>query len=462
MLVAQEVVPAKGHTEVIDAAVAATCTATGLTEGKHCSVCNEVLVYQQIVPTVAHSYTSVVTNPTCTTIGYTTHTCKDCNHSYINNIDLTVVHTEVTDAAVAATCTATGLTEGKHCGVCNEVLVAQEVVPCHNFENYVCSECGFHYYTEGLVFILLNDEYSVTGYTGSDVDVVIPAIYNNKSVTSIGYEAFIGCESLTNITIPNSVTSIETYAFAVCSSLTSITIPNSLTSIGLGAFAGCSSLTSIKVDENNKVYDSRNNCNAIIETSTNTLILGCQNTIIPNSVTSIDSHAFSGCSSLTSITIPDSVTSIGGSVFYGCSSLTSIKVDENNKVYDSRNNCNAIIETATNTLVIGCQNTIIPNSVTSIGVVAFYGCTSLTSITIPNSVTSIETYAFYGCSSLTSITIPDSVTSIGDGAFYLCSSLTTVYYTGTEEQWLNISIDFTFLGNDELMNAIIIYNYAEE
>ena len=125
--------------------------------------------------------------------------------------------------------------------------------------------------------------------------------------------------------------------------------------------------------------------------------------ILPNSVTSIGYNAFYGCSGLTSITIPNSVTYIHYNAFEGCTGLFSIKVENGNAEYDSRDNCNAIVETATNTLIIGCKNTIIPNSVTSIGYDAFYGCSGLTSITIPNSVTYISNYAFYDCSSLTSI-----------------------------------------------------------
>ena len=245
-----------------------------------------------------------------------------------------------------------------------------------------------------------------------------------NSVTSIGVFAFSGCSGLTSITIPNSVTSIGYYAFCRCSALSSITIPNSVTSIGDQVFAFCSGLTSIVVDAGNPKYDSRDNCNAIIEKATNTLVCGCKTTIIPNTVTNIASGAFYECSGLTSVFIPNSVTNIEDGAFYKCNNLTSIVVALGNPTYDSRDNCNAIIEKATNTLVNGCKTTIIPNSVTSIGNQAFYGCSGLTSITIPNSVTSIGDYAFYGCSGLTNITIPNSVTSIGDYAFYGCSGLT--------------------------------------
>ena len=265
-----------------------------------------------------------------------------------------------------------------------------------------------------------------------------------SGVTEIEYEAFDGCSSLTSIDFGDNsqLTSIGDDAFHGCSSLTSIEIPSGVTFIGNLAFGGCSSLTSIIVESGNTVYDSRNDCNAIIKTATNTLIAGCQNTVIPSSVTSIGKEAFEGCSSLTSIEIPSSVTYIGYYAFTNCSSLTSIIVESGNTVYDSRDNCNAIIETATNTLIAGCQNTVIPNSVTSIGDMAFYDCSSLTSIEIPSGVTEIEYEAFARCKSLTSIDFGENsqLTSIGEYAFSACSSLTSIDF-GENSQLTSIGED---------------------
>ena len=254
-------------------------------------------------------------------------------------------------------------------------------------------------------------------------DVVIPPNVTFKDnvceVTSIGSCAFFLCSGLTSVTIPNSVTSIEHLAFSGCSGLTSVTIPTSVTSIGYSAFSGCTGLTSITFPtsvtsiapdafDNTPWYNNQPDgivyVGKMVYKFKGTMPDGKKIKIKDGTLGILD-NAFYYCSGLTSVTIPNSVTSIGSCTFDGCSGLTSIIVEESNTVYDSRNNCNAIIETASNTLIVGCKNTIIPNGVTGING-AFAGCSGLTSITIPNSVTSIGGGAFNSCSGLTSITIP--------------------------------------------------------
>ena len=276
-----------------------------------------------------------------------------------------------------------------------------------------------------------------------DPVVVIPEkVYAGSTeltVTSIGDEAFYNCSNLTSVTIPSSVMSIGDGAFHMCTNLTNVNIPDGVTNIGDEAFKDCDNLTNVTIPESmtsigNEVFFSCNGLTSVtIPSSVKSIgdrafifCTGLTNVTIPSSVTSIGNNAFDYCVSLASVTIPSSVTSIGVASFYGCTNMESISVEGGNPVYDSRNNCNAIIETATNTLVAGCYKTIIPEDVTSIGETAFGGCSDLTSVTIPSSVTSIGNDAFDSCTGLTSVVIPSSVTSIGERAFSNCSGLTSV------------------------------------
>ena len=303
-------------------------------------------------------------------------------------------------------------------------------------------------YVGGHGIITFDEDLTSIGSYAFYYQETLTSIILPDSVTSIGDQAFRRCSGLTSFEIPNSVNSIGSYVFSGCPGLTHMVIPKSLTVIGNLPFEDCSGLTSIVVESGNSVFDSRDNCNAIIKTDSNELIIGCNSSFIPDSVTSIGAGAFSSCSGLTSINIPDSVISIGdgafqrcsgltsfeipysvisiGSyVFSGCSGLTSIIVESGNSVYDSRDNCNAIIKTDSNELIIGCNSSFIPDSVTSIGAGAFSSCSGLISISIPDSVISIGDSAFSYCG-FTSIIIPDSVTSIGRSAFSGCSSLTSI------------------------------------
>ena len=270
----------------------------------------------------------------------------------------------------------------------------------------------------GLISVVFNAKKCTTCGSSS-----APAFPSTIITLTIGDEAeiipsyaFQHCEGLTSVSIPNSVTEIGTGAFAECTGLTSVSIPNSVTSIGRNAFSGCTGLTSVTIGNSVTLIDDDafRGCTGLTSVS------------IPNSVTEIGTGAFFDCTGLTSVTIGNSVTLIGNVAFQGCTGLESIVVEDGNTKYDSRENCNAIIETISNMLLVGCKSTIIPNDVTSIGKRAFFNCTGLTSVSIPNSVTSIGKNAFYDCTGLTSVTIGNSVTLIDDDAFRGCTGLTSV------------------------------------
>ncbi len=201
---------------------------------------------------------------------------------------------------------------------------------------------AYDFEVDGIYYNITGDNtVEVTSNDGQYAgDIIIPnkVSYDSKeySVTSIRENAFYNCSSLTAIDIPASVTSIGNIAFFKCSGLTAINIPESVKSIGYGAFACCRGLTSIVVASGNSVYDSRNNCNAIIKTSDNSLVSGCKNTVIPSNVTSIESGAFQGCSSLTAIDIPGSVKSIENGAFRSCIRLQAVEIRHDPEVLGER------------------------------------------------------------------------------------------------------------------------------
>jgi hypothetical protein len=323
----------------------------------------------------------------------------------------------------------------------------------------------------------------VDGYDASGtLNIPTVAYYNGNgyTVTMIDDYAFNYCRGLTGtLVIPNTIEEIGDDAFSHCGFTGVVTIPASVEWIGYTPFYDCNGIEGFVVDPNNEDYDSRDNCNAIIQKYDDQLIMGCKNSTIPNTVTSIAEDAFNHCSGLTSITIPSSVTFIGGYAFWftgltsitipssvgligvnpfgGCAALTEIVVESGNPVYDSRNDCNAIIKTDWNEIITGCQNTVIPNDVTRIGDDAFYFCSTLSGeLVIPEQVTSIGEYAFEGCTGLTgSLVIPNSVNQLGESAFANCTG-----FDGTltlSERLPNIQ-NWTFEGCQGFTGSLVIPN----
>ena len=349
-----------------------------------------------------------------------------------------------------------------------------------------CGVIGETPVSEFIFSSLGNNEWEVTEYIGTRLAVVIPSVYQNGAVTSIGSSAFDGYTGLTSITIPNSVTSIGDRVFYGCSGLTSVTIGNGVTSIGDYAFYGTAWYDS---QPDGLVYAGKVAYKYKGTMPSNTSV------VLEEGTLGIADDAFRSCSGLTSITIPDSVTSIGSYAFSGCSRLTSVYytgdvagwcgisgLDEvmlswRTLYIDGRKVEGAIVIPDGVQSVLsyafcyqtGITSITIPDSVTSIGDRVFYDCSGLTSVTIGDSVTSIGYQAFRNCSGLTSITIPDSVTNIGARAFSGCSGLTSVTIGNsvtsigydafedcsglTEINWNAVSVGDFYYGSNVFYNA---------
>ncbi len=342
----------------------------------------------------------------------------------------------------------------------------------------------------GLEYLIYTDVdcIAITGYSGSETNVEIPASINGlpvesiengafsnctkltsitipDSVTYIGFDAFSGCTGLTSITLPNSIVDISSSTFSGCRGLTSIIIPDGVTHIGYDAFSGCTGLTSITIPDsvtyigdnafyNTAWYENQpdgliyagkvlykykgempenteikiNDGTKVISSSAFWCCSRLTSIIIPDSVTRIGNDAFFG-TSLTSVTIPKGVTSIDDFAFSCCTDLTKFNVSENNENYASVDG--VLFNKEKNCLVLypngkSDKKYIIPDSVKAINRCAFNNCTELTEITIPDSVTNIEDFAFYGCTNLKSIEIPNTITDIKDGMFFGCSALTSI------------------------------------
>ena len=247
----------------------------------------------------------------------------------------------------------------------------------------LCSE--YDKTADGILIVEYFDDFVIPEYIFINGD--------NYKVTEIGSCSFP--KTMKSIFIPASICKIENYAFW---------------------FTLDSILKEIHVAKDNKFYDSRENCNAVIETATNTLVVACDNTIIPDSVERISEGAFCAVA-IKSLYIGPNIMHIDYN-FAEIFGLESIIVSEQNKLYDSRENCNAIIETASNTLLKGCKTTKIPTSVKRLGISSFSTTKEMESFCIPDNIELIEEYAFCNCTSLKEINIPPSIKSIGQFTFF--------------------------------------------
>ena len=291
--------------------------------------------------------------------------------------------------------------------------------------NVVKESSGFDNYA-GLTNVVIP---SVVGYNGHNYQVVriadqafsfaenLESIEIPNTITTIGAGAFYHCSSLTSITIPNSVTSIGNSAISGCANLLSVNISSSVKSIGTNNLKECPMLEQIWVDPENTVYDSRENCNALIKTSTNELLMGCNTSFIPSTVESIADHAFYNFDGLKTITLPASVTKIGYQAFRDCDGLERVAINGQLSSFGAHafEGCSSLHDVQ---LCEGIQY---------ISLNCFESCNSLKTINIPESVNVIDSCAFLYCTNLESVNLGENIQRIGGKAFMSCSSLTSIH-----------------------------------
>ena len=485
-----QVISALGHTEVIDAAAAPTCTETGLTEGKHCEVCEAVLVEQEIIA-VKHDYATKLVYPTSSEQGYTNYTCVDCGYSYKD--DYISFSEGFLYEVVDSYCKIIDI------GTCTDSCI---VFPTE-IDGYVVKEIGKQVFLdceERITKIIIPDTIEKIDSEAFAYCSNLKSVIMGKGLTYVGDNAFAGCSNLEavyiedvakwcsisfggyfgqwgrggnpltyanslylngrlvkELVIPDGVTEIGQGAFYGCSGLEKVTIPESVTRIGSEAFDGCNNVIE---DQDGVQYIERwvvgySDIAKSITLRPDTIGIAdyafwdCEkrfSIVIPDSVISIGEDAFSGCENMTDVTIGNGVTSIGAYAFRDCKNLKKVSMG---------NSVTHIGDLAFS----ACWNLAditLPNSLKIIGRCAFMHCDSFTNVTIPDGVTNIGDEAFWACSNLTTVTIPKSVQRIGEQVFQFCDNFTAVNYTGSHEDWEKIDIASANYGWS------INYNYVPE
>lgn len=412
---------------------AATCESEGV-ESRKCSKCDNTEIKK--IDALWHDFVNYTynNNALCTKDGTKTAKCSRCTKKNTITADNTALgHVEIIDVAVEPTCTEPGLTAGKHCSRCNEVLVKQQTVNArggHKNKNGICLICHEDISTKGLEYVEGAEENTliVVGLgTSTNKDVIIPAFYKGKKIVSIGNECFKS-KSILSVDIPDSITIIGEYSFSGCVNLVKVDIPDSVTNMGMHTFYKCDRLTSVTIGSG---IDS-------IEQETFYQCGNLTSVLLGNSIKRIRNAAFSRCVNLENLVIPKTVSDIENNAFLDCDKL----IQKDNGVYyvdswvvDVNSN---IIKAHIKEGTLGIANN------------ALINCKNLLNAYIPDSVSSIGDYAFGECENLRNITIPAGIKNIGNMAFSNCINLSEVNYKGTEEQWNNIAIGRY---NENLTNA---------
>lgn len=302
-----------------------------------------------------------------------------------------------------------------------------------------------------------NTEGAITDYLGSDEIIYVPSEINGTAITEIATYAFSTSSTTKEVIIPEGITEIGSAAFSYCTNLTSVTIPDSVTAIGRIAFSSCTSLESIEIPYGITVIEDSTfaHCSSLVSVTIPSTVKTIEeyafamctsltDVEIPYGVTTLGKGSFNGSTSIESIIIPNSVRTMEWSVFAGCSGLTDVVITD------------AIDELSPYTFwnCTSLASVTIPSNIETVSANSFYGCTNLTSVTMLEGVKYINVQAFQNCTSLTSIMLPSTIKSISQDAFIGCDNFTDIYYSGTLEDSLKISV---FGTNVNYLNATMTF-----
>lgn len=427
VLVEQKVVAAKGHTKVIDKEVAPTCTKTGLTEGSHCSVCNAVITKQEIVPVLGHNYVDGV----CTICGE-----KSCPYTYTvldnNTIKITKYIGDSSEVIIPSTIdgynvSVIGDSAFRENTTVTSVVIPEGVTKIESWAFYSCTSMAKVTLPSTITSVGSNAFHTcsalkICNFTGTTDDwcgITFDSYYSNPLAD--GQYFYINDKLVSEIRIKDGTTEIKEYTFVGCRSISKITIPNSVKSISKYALCNLDKCDFLGTVEEWCQINFEHNTSSPTYFRADLYMNGelLTELIVPDSITAINNYAFMYCDEIKNITLGNQIKTIGDYAFNNCTGVESISIN---------------------------------SDVISIGKCAFLNCDKVTNIKLPESVESIGEKAFHYCSGLKSITIPSSVKNIDFAAFSGTDSLEHILCIGTEEEWKSTTIGSS---NTPITSAII-------